>query len=174
MGIPVYVYSKQVNFPPICPNCLEKTDLTTYKPKREEKHKRGSKTAIEKALVNEVPICKSCKTKLMNAERKKNAKAFAISVPIFWGLLYIIVGVPVIWNPVWNNVWIAGSRGFSIWLMLLLFLLFILAATPLVPLWYIIEPSKQVNWPVKLGGTHTYYFVNKTYADLFKAANNVI
>ncbi len=165
---PVYVYSNHVTFPAICPNCLEGTDLTTYK-QREEKHKRGSKTA---RIVDEIPICKACKRKLMNSERKKNASAFLIFAPIFWGLLYIIVGVPAISNPVWNTVLTAGSQGYSIWLLLLVFVLLFLAALPLLLLWYTIEPSKQVSWPVKLEGTHTLYFVNETYADLFKTANN--
>jgi hypothetical protein len=153
----VSVLSNLVNFPSMCPKCLEKTNLTTYTLKWEGKHLEGTMTRVtEKAQVN-VPICKSCKRTLMNTAMKGNAKAFAIITPICWGLLYILLSF-------------FGAANWGSWGALFLVLL---GGIPLAVLWTVLEPSKQVNWPIKLEGLNVFSVENETYAALFAAANRI-
>ena len=164
----VFVHKSYSSFPAMCTNCLEKSDLTTYKAKLKEKKREGNKTTSYTAQVNEIPICKSCRTKLMNAERKIAAEVFVISAPICWGLLYIIINSRF---AVWNFISTNSYGGF--WIVVLSMIFIMIAAFPLTMLWSIINPLWLMagNWPVKLRGRQTFEFTNETYADLFYAAN---
>jgi len=153
----VPVSSNLVNFPSLCPKCLEKADLTTYTLKWEKKYLKNSYTGVtEKAQVN-VPICNSCKSSLMATTRKENVKFFAILTPIIWGLVYICI----------------AFFGAANWPGMGVTILIVFAMVPIATLWFVIEPSSQVKWPVKLADTNVFSFENETYAMLFSTANPI-
>jgi len=151
----VIIPSGTVNFPSLCPKCLGKTDLTTYTAKWEGKHIEGYNTLVTRKVQVNVPICKSCKASLLSATRKKNSVSFAIFTPLCWGLLYVLL-----------------IFGAATWGSITALFLALLAGMPAAALWFIIEPSKQVNWPLKIVGLNVFSIENNAYAFLFKAANN--
>jgi hypothetical protein len=55
----VVVHKSYSNFPAMCTNCLEKSDLTTYEAKLKEKKREGNKTTLITCLMlsmlNEAP-----------------------------------------------------------------------------------------------------------------------
>jgi hypothetical protein len=149
----VYVQSKVVHFPSMCPQCLGRTDLTTYASKWKTEYRQGTMKVTEKAQIN-VPICKSCKKTLLGETRKKYAKYFAISAPICWGLLSLILSF---YHP-------------AAWGLEFLFVIF-LAFAPLYSLYYTMLPHSEVKWPVKLVSQNLFSIENETYSKLFEAAN---
>jgi hypothetical protein len=120
-----------------------------------KKYRQGMSNVTQKAQVDKVPICKSCKRTLMNSAIKENAKLFAIITPICWGLLYVLL----------------TFFGAANWSGLGVLFLILLGGAPLAGFWMVLEPSGQVKWPVKLEGINAFSVENETYAGLFKAAN---
>lgn len=151
----VFVPSKTVNFPSLCPECLGKTDLTSYTSKWETSYLGDSLTKITEKAKIKIPICRSCKRALLRDARILFVKLFAVVAPICWGILYIILVI--------FDVEIAGDWG--------ALLVIVLGGTPLLVLYWIISPHGQIGWPVTLENPNTFSFTNETYAKLFEDTN---
>jgi len=78
----VFVPSETIKFPSLCPKCLRKTDLTSYKSKWKTTYLKDPLTKVTKKAEIEIPICKSCKRALLKEARISIAKIFAIAAPI--------------------------------------------------------------------------------------------
>ncbi len=148
------INSKLVNFPKMCPKCLEKTDLTNYNLKWEKNYRKAGLKVTEKAKID-VPICKSCKDTLIATARKENAKFAAIFTPISWGLLYVLL----------------TFFGAANWTGIPLVFLILLAGAPIVGFYYILSPSSTANWSIKFAGKNVFSIENSAYAALFRVAN---
>ena len=152
-----FVRSKAVNFPSLCPRCLEKTDLTSYKSKWETTSLKDPITKVKEKHEIEIPICKSCKSTLQKKTRTYFIKIFGVSAVLCWGILSILLAFNV-------NLWGAGDLGALIFLGL--------ALPPLYFFYLIIRPSGETDWPVKLQSPNLFLFENEKYATLFERANS--
>jgi hypothetical protein len=154
----VAISSTMVHFPSVCPKCLGKTDLTHYNLKGERSYLKDKYSTVvkEKFQVN-VPICSSCKETLISSTRKTNAKMFAILTPIIWALTYVLF----------------AFFGAASWPSIGVVILILVAASPIGMLWFVVDPSQTVNWPVKFVTANVFSVENGTYARLLVAANPV-
>ena len=153
----VFVRSKSINFPSLCPRCLGKTNLTTYKSKWETTSLKDPLTKVTEKHEIEIPICKSCKSALQKKTRAYFLKIFGISAVICWGILSILLVFNV-------NFWGTGDLGALLFLGL--------ALPPLYFFYLMIRPSSEVDWPVKLKSSNMFSFENENYAALFERANS--
>lgn len=153
----VVVPSKTIKFPSLCPKCLGKTDLTSYKSKWENTYLKDPLTKVTEKVQIKIPICRSCKRALLKETRIFFLKILAVVAPICWGILSLLLLFNVRLEALgdWGVVLLIG-----------------LALIPPYFLYLIIRPHGQVEWPVKIGYGGAFSFENETYAKLFEAANH--
>lgn len=149
---------EKINFPSLCPRCLRKDNITSYK----IEYRTYMPPKWVKKEIN-IPICKSCKKTAIQKYRKQMAIIAMVWVPLAWGLLLVLGFTGILWS-------IVKALGFP-WGLLLPAVLLL---TPFYALYLFIRSliSPDGLWPILIeDNTNALIFENEAYVKKFAESN---